>query len=275
MSVLDRYINPFVQFMDSGRRWRCNVCGLLNEVPGDYFCSLDSNGKRRDIADRPELCLGSVELVAPADYMVRPPQAACYVFVIDVSHRSVNLGILPTVVQTIKESIDQLPGDERTMIGFVTFDSTIHFYHLKSTLSQPQMLVVSDGCSNNSEEDPFLPLPADLLVNLKESRHLVDMLLERLPTMFTNVCCHPPLAVSVKQLCQFTPYPHLVFYFVSGLPRLYTLRCVTDRGARLGTWSDAEGCRVHDEPHRWQDDGLRLRPRHTRCWTTCEQVKIN
>ena len=26
------YINPFVQFLDSGRRWRCNVCGMLNEV---------------------------------------------------------------------------------------------------------------------------------------------------------------------------------------------------------------------------------------------------
>jgi len=154
--------------------------------------------------------------------MVRPPQAACYVFVIDVSHRSVNLGILPTVVQTIKESIDQLPGDERTMIGFVTFDSTIHFYHLKSTLSQPQMLVVSDGCSNNSEEDPFLPLPADLLVNLKESRHLVDMLLERLPTMFTNTVVHDlalgPTLKAVEYM--MNPIGGKMMVFASGLATL-------------------------------------------------------
>lgn len=38
----------------------------------------------------------------------------------------------------------RLPGDTRTRIGFVTFDSTIHFYNLQEGLSQPQMLVVSD-----------------------------------------------------------------------------------------------------------------------------------
>ena len=37
-----------------------------------------------------------------------------------------------------------LPGDSRTRIGFVTFDSTIHFYNLQEGLSQPQMLIVSD-----------------------------------------------------------------------------------------------------------------------------------
>lgn len=38
----------------------------------------------------------------------------------------------------------RLPGDTRTKIGFLTFDSTIHFYNLQEGLSQPQMLVVSD-----------------------------------------------------------------------------------------------------------------------------------
>ena len=64
------YINPFVEFVQTGQRWKCNVCGLINEVPPDYFCTLDANGKRRDLADRPELCQGNVEFVAPAEYMV-------------------------------------------------------------------------------------------------------------------------------------------------------------------------------------------------------------
>lgn len=38
----------------------------------------------------------------------------------------------------------RLPGDSRTKMGFLTFDSTIHFYNLQEGLSQPQMLVVSD-----------------------------------------------------------------------------------------------------------------------------------
>lgn len=69
------YMNPFVSWLDAGRRWRCNGCGLLNDTPPDYYCNLDQSGKRRDHAERPELNYGSVEYVAPADYMVRPPQA--------------------------------------------------------------------------------------------------------------------------------------------------------------------------------------------------------
>ena len=30
------YINPFACFLDGGRRWRCNVCSLVNEVPNEY-----------------------------------------------------------------------------------------------------------------------------------------------------------------------------------------------------------------------------------------------
>ena len=50
------YINPFVQFIDGGRRFRCNVCSLPNEVPVDYFCTLDANGRRRGGAVQAELC---------------------------------------------------------------------------------------------------------------------------------------------------------------------------------------------------------------------------
>lgn len=38
-------------------------------------------------------------------------------------------------------------------------------------------------------EEPFLPLPDDLLVNLSESRPLVDQLLDSLPSMFANSTC--------------------------------------------------------------------------------------
>lgn len=41
---------------------------------------------------RPELCRSSVEMVAPGDYMVRPPQPPVYFFVIDVSAASAQSG---------------------------------------------------------------------------------------------------------------------------------------------------------------------------------------
>jgi protein transport protein SEC24 len=35
-------------------------------------------------------------------------------------------------------------------------------------------------------DDPFLPMPDDLLVNLSESRAVVEALLDSLPSMFQN-----------------------------------------------------------------------------------------
>lgn len=57
------YINPFVGWLGNGRQWRCNVCGMVNEIPTSYMCHLDQNGVRTDKAQRPELSQASVELV--------------------------------------------------------------------------------------------------------------------------------------------------------------------------------------------------------------------
>ncbi|XVF70817.1 hypothetical protein PTKIN_Ptkin11bG0192200 [Pterospermum kingtungense] len=174
------YVNPYVTFTDAGRKWRCNICSLLNDVPGEYFANLDATGRRIDLDQRPELTKGSVELVAPTEYMVRPPMPPTYFFLIDVSISAVRSGMIEVVAQTIRSCLDELPGFPRTQIGFITFDSTIHFYNMKSSLTQPQMMVVSDL------DDIFVPLPDDLLVNLSESRNVVETFLDSLPSMFQD-----------------------------------------------------------------------------------------
>lgn len=59
------YINPHVIFADGGRRFQCNFCNCLSEVPAQYFCNLDHTGRRIDINERPELLRGTVEYRAP------------------------------------------------------------------------------------------------------------------------------------------------------------------------------------------------------------------
>ncbi|KAL3517621.1 hypothetical protein ACH5RR_020210 [Cinchona calisaya] len=172
------YVNPYVTFTDHGRKWRCNICSLLNDVPGEYYAQLDASGRRIDLDQRPELTKGSVEFIAPTEYMIRPPMPPLYFFLIDVSVCAVRSGMLEVVAQTIKSCLDSLPGFPRTQIGFITYDSTVHFYNMKSSLTQPQMMVVSDL------DDIFVPLPDDLLVNLSESRTVVDAFLDSLPSMF-------------------------------------------------------------------------------------------
>jgi protein transport protein SEC24 len=174
------YINAFVSWLENGRRWRCNICAQINETPSAYFCHLDDSGLRRDRLERPELSKAVVEFIAPAEYMVRPPQEPSYFFVIDVSATAVRSGMLHSAANAIKQSLDDLPGKGRTKIGFITFDNSVHYYNLSSDLSQPQMLVVSDL------KELFVPLPDNLLVNLQESRSVVDSFLDNLPEMFAK-----------------------------------------------------------------------------------------
>lgn len=53
---------------------------------------------------------------------VRPPMPPVYFFLIDVSYTAVSTGMVATAAAAIKSCLDNLPGDERTLVGFLTFD---------------------------------------------------------------------------------------------------------------------------------------------------------
>ncbi|XP_043369653.1 protein transport protein Sec24B isoform X6 [Dermochelys coriacea] len=208
------YINPFVAFIDQ-RRWKCNLCYRVNDVPEEFMY----NPLTRSYGEphkRPEVQNSTVEFIASSDYMLRPPQPAVYLFVLDVSHNAVEAGYLTIVCQSLLENLDKLPGDSRTRIGFITFDSTVQFYNLQEGLSQPQMLIVSDI------DDVFLPTPDSLLVNLHESKELIKDLLNALPNMFTNTrethsALGPALQAAFKLM---SPTGGRISVFQSQLPSL-------------------------------------------------------
>jgi protein transport protein SEC24 len=94
-------------------------------VPSEYYCPLDQNGRRTDANERPELCQGSVELIAPAEYMVRPPMPPVYFFLIDVSESATKTGMLEVSgLFTYIKRFDQMPGTE-----YNSFDVDCNGYH--------------------------------------------------------------------------------------------------------------------------------------------------
>ncbi|KAJ2736348.1 COPII subunit [Coemansia sp. BCRC 34962] len=174
------YVNPFVQFVEGGRRWKCNLCGLSNDVPliFDYDSTTQTNRNRWV---RPDLNYSVVEFIAPLEYMVRPPMPPVYVFIIDVSYASVQLGAPGVIGQTILSALDRIPNaDNRTKVAFIAVDSSLHYFQVRPNGAEPQQLVVSDL------DDIFLPSPTDLLLNLYECRQGIECLLSRLESMFKN-----------------------------------------------------------------------------------------
>ncbi|KAI5303132.1 acid phosphatase pho5 [Ascosphaera pollenicola] len=177
------YINPYVTFIDNGHRWRCNMCNLNNDVPQAFDWDAAAQ-QPLDRWQRPELNHSVVEFVAPQEYMVRPPQPLVYLFLIDVSYASVTSGLLATTARCIRESLARIPNaDRRTRLGFMAVDSSLHFFTIPrdgSESSDANMLVVSDL------DDPFLPIPGELLVTLTEAQENLELFLDKLQEMFQN-----------------------------------------------------------------------------------------
>lgn len=173
------YINPFVQFIDNAH-WKCNLCYRVNELPGEF--QIDPYTKTLgDPSRRPEIQNATIEYIASQDYMVRPPQPALYLFLLDVSRTATLTGYLEIVCDRILNKImaDDIPGDSRTNIGFITYDSSVHFYQIaNSDGGQPKQLIVSDI------SEIFLPLPDGLMVNLEENKAAIKDLLTSLPNNY-------------------------------------------------------------------------------------------
>uniref|UniRef100_A0AAX7UKE5 SEC24 homolog C, COPII coat complex component n=1 Tax=Astatotilapia calliptera TaxID=8154 RepID=A0AAX7UKE5_ASTCA len=181
------YMCPYMQFIEGGRRFQCGFCSCVTEVPPHYFQHLDHTGKRVDCYDRPELSLGSYEFLATVDYCKNnklPPPPA-FIFLIDVSYNAVKSGMVNIVCQELKTLLDCLPRENPEVesavrVGFVTYNKVLHFYNVKSSLAQPQMMVVSDV------SDMFVPLLDGFLVNVNESRQVIESLLDQIPEMFAD-----------------------------------------------------------------------------------------
>ncbi|XP_053168136.1 protein transport protein Sec24C isoform X4 [Hemicordylus capensis] len=181
------YMCPFMQFIEGGRRFQCCFCSCVTEVPSHYFQHLDHTGRRVDYYDRPELSLGSYEFLATVDYCKNNkfPNPPAFIFMIDVSYNAIKSGLVKLICEELKTLLDYLPREgnmeESTIrVGFVTYNKVLHFYNVKSSLAQPQMMVVSDVA------DMFVPLLDGFLVNVSESRTVFNSLLDQIPEMFAD-----------------------------------------------------------------------------------------
>jgi protein transport protein SEC24 len=184
------YINPFVYLTDGGTRWKCALCNVRNEVPAAFGGgSASAAGAAGWVGTRAELTHAVVDFVAPREYTTRPPQAVCYVFLIDVGAAARANGMLRTAARAIARALDDanaLPNttDGSTRVAFVAFDARLHFVHFHAAAAEFTVMVVADV---QDQDGAYLPRPAGLLlVNLRACRPAIDALLARFEDIFDD-----------------------------------------------------------------------------------------
>lgn len=174
------YINPFVVFVDNGMRWKCNICFLTNDLPSSYDFDMVTRQPVNRF-ERPELTHAVIEMVASSDYMVRPPQPVIMVFILDVSYHAVQSGALRVACQILADALDELPMSAgRTQVALIAVDRNLHFFSMPSDPLDAQHFIVPDL------SEPYLPIPADLLVHLNEFKDQFRSWLDRIPEWFAG-----------------------------------------------------------------------------------------
>ncbi|KAJ3372009.1 COPII coat Sec23p-Sfb3p heterodimer component, partial [Allomyces arbusculus] len=176
------YMNAFMQFSDGGRKFMCNFCFIQNDVPAEYFCNLDMNGRRVDIMARPELRCGVVEYAAGKEFIAKDPKPVAVVLAIDVSWNAVQSGLPAQMARIIRDWLYAENAQARfpkgAQVAILTYDRAVHFYNFHPALEQFQMLVVPDV------DEMFVPLSTGFLVDPYESQPVIEQFLDALPTLF-------------------------------------------------------------------------------------------
>ncbi|KTW27700.1 hypothetical protein T552_02140 [Pneumocystis carinii B80] len=190
------YINPFMSFIQGGSKFVCNICSFPTDVGAEWFSPLNGFGKRQDFDHRPELSHGTVEFSVPKEYETCPVEPIKMIFAIDVSETSIQKGIPRVATNAIRRALyepSDRPFPHGAKICIVTFDRTLHFYNLSSSMNDAEMLIVSDI------NDTFVPLHKGLFVDAYESRNIIEIVLNSIAVMFDDLKVPEPALGSLVE----------------------------------------------------------------------------
>lgn len=173
-AICRAYINPYIRMLDQSS-WQCNLCGRINEMPSQFVYDY-ANQQYYNLNNKLELNSESLEYIASVEYMIRPPQPACYMFVFDCSQAAAQVGYIPVMAAAIADLIDQIPGDGRASIGFIAYDSAVHYFTFYGTQIvhhvSPDVSDVTIPCSSDG-----------ILANLTSKRDaIIEFLSNKLST---------------------------------------------------------------------------------------------
>ena len=151
----------------------CNLCNYENvleiDKPGiksEYFNS--------DYSNCPELVKPTIDFIAPSNFKSSKLFIPHYLFMIDISENSFQLGLPSYVINSIQTNLDSFDNMENSYIAFALYDhkNIFFFYAEKDDI---RLIIMGDI------KDPFCPLSMKkFYLNISENKEQIEKLLEKL-----------------------------------------------------------------------------------------------
>lgn len=117
-------------------------------------------------------------------------------------------GYLSVFCQTLLDELDRIPGDARTQIGFITFDSSLHFYNLSDSYAQAQMMVVSDV------DGEYLPTFLYVLIYVVNCDIYINLLMTISYEMLVKHLHRPRMYLVVQRFASLKMFSNIeIFHF--------------------------------------------------------------
>lgn len=166
--------------------WLCALCSAVNPVPDYFYAPLASNGQREDLSSRSELTNFAYDILAPEEYMQRPPMPPTYCLVIDVSQAARQCGMTAAVCDILETIVEKqaFPGLPRTQIAIILYGHEVHLVGFQGENGPIRLYSIS-----KATEELFLPAPIEeLLISVEGNEASIGNCMNVIRKMNTESC---------------------------------------------------------------------------------------
>ena len=175
----------------------CNICLYENEfnsekpgVKNEYFNS--------DYSNCPELVKPTIDFIAPTSYKSFKPFIPHYLFMIDITENSYQIGLPSYILNSVQINLDSFDNMENSYIAFALYDNK-NIYYFYSENDDIRLTIMGDN------EDPFCPLSMKkLYLNIFLQKEQILKLIEKINNFIEEKNANIPIVKGKRQISTIT-----------------------------------------------------------------------
>ena len=167
------FYNPFCEISNNYTSYKCNICCNINQLN-----NIDIDTLKRIENKNEEI----YEIFANSDYIENSPMSSNFVFIIDVTNKSISLGGFKIFLETLKYIINNkyFINEERTSVSFITFSGVgVNFYKINKKNNSLQILEISG-------DEPFVPdNKKNLIFSVDDNLESINTVLDCIENLYS------------------------------------------------------------------------------------------